>query len=75
MTVTKAPLKIVTSNRTSPAPGRTGDPLSAGVPDHPKPKLLLHPCPEPWTDRCTQSSRRSLTDSGDFYADPYKTPK
>lgn len=40
MTGTKAPLKIVTSNRTSPAPGRTVSPLSAGASDSPKPKLL-----------------------------------
>ena len=40
MTGTKAPLKIVSFNRTSRPPGRTVSPLSAGVPDHPKPKLL-----------------------------------
>ena len=40
MTGTKAPLNIITSNRTSPAPGRAVSPLSAGVPDCPKPKLL-----------------------------------
>jgi len=40
MTVTKAPLKIVTSNRASPAPGRAVSTLSTGVPDRPKPKLL-----------------------------------
>jgi integrase len=40
MTGTKAPLKIVSFNRTSRSPGRTVSPLSAGVPDHPKPKLL-----------------------------------
>jgi len=40
MTGTKTPLKIVTSNRTSPAPGRTVSPLSAGASDSPKPKLL-----------------------------------
>ena len=34
----------------------------------------LHPSPQPRTDRCTQSRRRVLTDSGEFYADPYKTP-
>jgi len=31
--------------------------------------------PEPWTDRSAPSCRRSLTDSGVFYTDPYKTPK
>ena len=40
MTGTKAPLKIVTSNRPSLAPGRTASPLSAGASDSPKPKLL-----------------------------------
>src|SRR5450759_1749518 len=40
MTGTRVPLKIVTSNRTSPAPGRTVSPLSAGASDSPKPKLL-----------------------------------
>jgi integron integrase len=40
MTGTKTPLKIVTSNRTSPAPGRAVSPLSAGASDSPKPKLL-----------------------------------
>jgi integron integrase len=40
MTGTKTPLKIVTSNRTSPAPGRTVNPLSTGASDSPKPKLL-----------------------------------
>jgi hypothetical protein len=32
----------------------------------------LHPSPQSWTDRCTQSRRRVLTDSGEFYADPDK---
>jgi len=40
MTGTKAPLKIVTSNRTSPVPARTGDSLLSCPPDRPKPKLL-----------------------------------
>jgi len=40
MTGTKAPLKIITSNRASPAPRRAVSPLSTGVPDRPKPKLL-----------------------------------
>jgi site-specific recombinase XerD len=40
MTGTKAPLKIVTSNRNSPAQGRTGTTLSARAPDRPETKLL-----------------------------------
>ena len=75
MTGTKAPLKIVTSNRASPAPARAVSPLSTGVPDRPKPKLLLHPSPQSWTDRCAQSYRRALTDYGVLYTDPYITQK
>jgi hypothetical protein len=40
MTGTKAPLKIVISNRAGPAPERAVNPLSTGVPDRPKPKLF-----------------------------------
>jgi hypothetical protein len=34
----------------------------------------LHPSPQPGTKRCSQSRWRILTDAGEFYADPYKTP-
>jgi hypothetical protein len=75
MTGTKAPLKIVTSNRTSPAPARAVSPLSTGVPDRPKPKLLLHPSPQPWTGGCSQSDGRALSQSRRlYYADPHKMP-
>jgi integrase len=40
MTGTKAPLAIVPSNSASRSPGPMGIPLSAGIPDRPKPKLL-----------------------------------
>jgi integrase len=36
MTGTKAPLKILLTNRTRPAPARTVNPLSAVIPEHPK---------------------------------------
>jgi hypothetical protein len=35
----------------------------------------LHPCPQPWADRRAQSGRYALTESGGYYADPYKTPR
>jgi site-specific recombinase XerD len=36
MTGTRAPLRIVPTNRTGPAPARTVNSLSAVIPEHPK---------------------------------------
>ena len=44
MTETRTTLKIVTSNRTTPAAGRTHLPLTDGAQIRPKPKLLDQLC-------------------------------